>query len=119
MDFREEKPQIRVGVRADRIVARARSFSSNVLLFSSEHFLRVLTARWLGLDASAGRYFVLDTASLSIFGYEHDQSEPAIRLWNDVRHVDDRFQTALAREIWKRRSERHSLEISSLGLAVR
>jgi probable phosphoglycerate mutase len=46
-----------VGVRADRIVARARSFSGNVLLFSSGHFLRVLTARWLGLDASAGKIF--------------------------------------------------------------
>ena len=86
-----------VGVRADRIVARARSFSTNVLLFSSGHFLRVLTARWLGLDASAGRYFMLDTASLSILGYEHDQSEPAIRLWNDVSHVDP-FQAALARK---------------------
>jgi broad specificity phosphatase PhoE len=86
-----------VGVRADRIVARARSFSGNVLMFSSGHFLRVLTARWLGLDASAGRYFMLDTASLSILGYEHDQSEPAIRLWNDVSHVD-RFQAALARK---------------------
>jgi broad specificity phosphatase PhoE len=86
-----------VGVRADRIVARARSFSGNVLLFSSGHFLRVLTARWLGLEASAGRYFILDTASLSMLGYEHDQSEPAIRRWNDVGHLDDRFPTALAR----------------------
>jgi broad specificity phosphatase PhoE len=86
-----------VGVRADRIVARARSFSGNVLLFSSGHFLRVLTARWLGLDASAGRYFILDTASLSILGYEHDQSEPAIRRWNDVWHLNDRFPTPLAR----------------------
>jgi probable phosphoglycerate mutase len=86
-----------VGVRADRIVARARSFSGNVLLFSSGHFLRVLTARWLGLDASSGRYFMLDTGSLSILGYEHDQSEPAIRHWNDVWDHDDRFPTGLAR----------------------
>ena len=80
-----------VGVRADRIVDRVRNVPGNVLLFSSGHFLRVLTARWLGLDAGAGRYFVLDTASLSMLGYEHDQSEPAIRLWNDVRHVEDRL----------------------------
>jgi len=80
-----------VGVRADRIVDRVRNVPGNVLLFSSGHFLRVLTARWLGLDADAGRFFVLDTASLSILGYEHDQSEPAIRLWNDARHVEDRL----------------------------
>jgi probable phosphoglycerate mutase len=79
-----------VGVRADRVVARVRRVSGNVLLFSSAHFLRVLTARWLGLDAEAGRYFLLDTASLSIIGYEHNLSEPAIQLWNDARHVEDR-----------------------------
>ena len=79
-----------VGARADRIVARARNVPGNVLLFSSGHFLRVLAARWLGLDAAAGRSFTLDTASLSILGYEHDQSEPAIRLWNDTGHVEGR-----------------------------
>jgi broad specificity phosphatase PhoE len=76
-----------VGARADRIVARVRSVWENVLLFSSGHFLRVLTARWLGLDAGAGKYFVLETASLSILGYEHNAWEPAIKLWNDARHV--------------------------------
>lgn len=80
-----------VGARADRIIDRICNFGGNVLLFSSGHFLRVLAARWLGLDARAGRFFTLDTASLSILGYEHDQSEPAIRLWNDARHVEDRF----------------------------
>ena len=84
-----------VGVRADRIVDRVRNVPGNVLLFSSAHFLRVLTARWLRLDAGAGRFFVLDTASLSMLGYEHDQSEPAIRLWNDARHVEDRLASDL------------------------
>jgi probable phosphoglycerate mutase len=80
-----------VGARADCIVDRIRNVEGNVCLFSSGHFLRVLTARWLGLDASAGKFFTLDTASLSILGYEHDPSEPAIRLWNDARHVERRF----------------------------
>jgi probable phosphoglycerate mutase len=72
-----------ISARADRVVAKLRSLDENVLLFSSGHISRVLAARWLGLDASAGRYFLLSTASLSELGYEHDRSEPAIRLWND------------------------------------
>lgn len=76
-----------VGARADRVIARARAIDGNVLVFSSGHILRVLTARWLGLDPAAGRYFLLGTASLSALGYEHDRSEPVIRLWDETRHV--------------------------------
>jgi probable phosphoglycerate mutase len=77
-----------VGARADRVIARVRQVGGDVLLFSSAHFLRVLAARWLGLEPAAGRYFLLGTAALSVVGYEHDRSEPAIRLWNDSRHVE-------------------------------
>jgi broad specificity phosphatase PhoE len=76
-----------IGARADRVVARVRSINENVLLFSSGHFLRVLAARWLGLGAASGASFVLETASVSILGYEHDLSEPAIRLWNDAKRL--------------------------------
>jgi broad specificity phosphatase PhoE len=76
-----------VGIRVDRVVTRVRSVDGNVLLFSSGHFLRVLAARWLGLDPSMGRCFMLSTASLSALSYEHNQSQPAIRLWDDDRHV--------------------------------
>ena len=76
-----------VGRRADRVVARARAIDGNLLVFSSGHFLRVLAARWLGLEAGAGRLFLLDTASLSALGFEHNPAEPVIRFWNDTRHV--------------------------------
>jgi broad specificity phosphatase PhoE len=77
-----------IGARADRVVSRMRAVKGDVLLFSSGHFLRVLAARWLGLDAAAGRYLLLSTASLSVLGYEHNPAEPAIRLWNETRHVE-------------------------------
>jgi probable phosphoglycerate mutase len=76
-----------IGARADRVVARIRAIEGDVLIFSSGHFLRVLVARWLGLAPYAGTYLVLNTASLSVVGYEHNLAEPVIRLWNDDEHV--------------------------------
>ena len=78
-----------VGERADRIMRQVRSLPGNVLIFSSAHFLRVLAARWLGLEPAGGRLFFLNTASLSALGYEHDLSQPAICLWDDTNHVGD------------------------------
>jgi broad specificity phosphatase PhoE len=83
-----ESPE-QVGVRADRVVSRVRAINGDVLIFSSGHFLRVLAARWLGLEPTAGRFFMLDTASLSVLGCEGSLSRPVIRLWNDTRHVGD------------------------------
>ena len=76
-----------VAERADGVIAHVRTIAGTVLLFSSGHFLRVLAGRWLGLDPAAGRYFVLSTASLSALGYEHNLSQPVIRLWDDNHHV--------------------------------
>ena len=73
-----------IGARADRVIRRVREIAGDTLLFSSGHFLRVFAARWLGLEPGAGRLFVLGTASLSVMGYEHDRSEPVIRLWDEM-----------------------------------
>jgi probable phosphoglycerate mutase len=73
-----------VGARADRVIARLRAADDRAIVFSSGHILRVLAARWLGLAPSEGRLFMLSTASISILGYEHDKSEPAVQLWNEV-----------------------------------
>jgi probable phosphoglycerate mutase len=83
-----ESPE-QIGGRADRVVSRIRAAKGNVLVTSSAHISRVLAARWLGLPTSGGRYLVLSTASLSILGYEHNRSEPVIRLWNDTSHLKD------------------------------
>jgi probable phosphoglycerate mutase len=83
-----ENPE-QVAARADRIVGQLRLLQEDTLLFSSGHFLRVLAARWLGLEPAAGKLFLLSTASLSALSYEHTVSEPAIRLWDDSRHVGD------------------------------
>ena len=76
-----------IGARADRVVSRVRSIDGAVLLFSSGHFLRVLAARWLGLEPQGARFFLLAAASLSTLTYEHGPSEPVIGLWNDTRHL--------------------------------
>jgi probable phosphoglycerate mutase len=78
-----------IAARADRVIAQMRAIDGNTLLFSSGHFFRVMTARWLGLAPTAGHYFFLGTATLSILGYDHNLNEPALRLWNDDRHVVD------------------------------
>ena len=77
-----------IGARADRVIARIRASDGDVMLFSSAHFLRVFAARWLGLEPTGGRHFILGTAAVNILGYEHNNlAEPIIRLWNDTGHV--------------------------------
>lgn len=83
-----ESPE-QVGARADRVLDRVRAIKGNVLVFSSGHFLRVFAARWLGLEPAAGKFLMLDVASLSALSYEHDLSNPAISFWNDTRCVGE------------------------------
>jgi probable phosphoglycerate mutase len=70
-----------VGARADRVIAELRSADGDVAVFAHAHLLRVLAARWIDLDPSAGGRFALDTASVSILG--HHRETAVIQLWND------------------------------------
>jgi broad specificity phosphatase PhoE len=71
-----------VAARADAVLRRVRPLlaDGNVALVSHAHMLRVLTARWLDLDPTAGRLFQLDTGTLSTLATEHD--EPVVHTWN-------------------------------------
>ena len=74
-----------VGARAQRIILRTLDIDGDCALFAHGHILRILTACWLQLPPDSGRLFALDTATLSILGWEHDTR--VIRQWN--RPSDD------------------------------
>jgi broad specificity phosphatase PhoE len=69
-----------VAARVNGVIAELRSVQGNALLFAHGHVLRVLAARWLGLEPQAGALFALDPASISALGHERETS--VIRLWN-------------------------------------
>ena len=71
-----------VGQRVDRVLGRVTPLldDGDVALVAHGHVLRVLTARYLGLEPSAGRLFRLDTGTISTLESEHD--EPVISSWN-------------------------------------
>jgi broad specificity phosphatase PhoE len=69
-----------VASRAQRVIEESVGATGDVALFSHGHMLRILTACWLGLDPRAGRLFALDTASISVLGYERETR--VIRSWN-------------------------------------
>jgi broad specificity phosphatase PhoE len=72
-----------VGDRADRVLAalqRQLAAGSDCALVAHGHFLRILTARWLGLSAADGRLFALDPGCVSSLGHEHETR--VIRSWN-------------------------------------
>lgn len=81
-----ESPE-EVTSRIDGFVGQLRKLEGDILCFAHGHILRVVAARWLNLPIINASHFLLSTASLSILGYEHNLSEPAIRLWNDIGHL--------------------------------
>ena len=66
--------------RVDRVIARVRAVDGDSLLFGHAHALRALAARWLGQDVRDGRFYRLDTGTLSVLGYERET--PVIARWN-------------------------------------
>ncbi|MFE0454385.1 histidine phosphatase family protein [Streptomyces sp. NPDC058914] len=77
-----ESPE-EVGRRADRVLARvdaALAHDGDVVLVAHAHFLRVLTARRLGLAPAQGRLFQLATGTVSRLSTEHGR--PVVAEWN-------------------------------------
>ena len=71
-----------VAARADAVLDKVTPLlpQGDVALVAHGHLLRVLAARWLGLEPAGGRFFRLDTGTLSLLGFEHE--EPVISQWN-------------------------------------
>jgi probable phosphoglycerate mutase len=69
-----------IGARVDRVIARIRATPGEVVVFAHGHVLRVCAARWLGLPASGGAHFLLETATLCVLSSYH--GVPAVRRWN-------------------------------------
>jgi broad specificity phosphatase PhoE len=74
-----ESPE-QVGARVDRVIGRLRAVTGDTALFAHGHLLRVFVARWIGLPASGGQHFLLNTGTLCVLGYYHEI--PAVRIWN-------------------------------------
>ncbi|MEU4794357.1 histidine phosphatase family protein [Streptomyces sp. NPDC023327] len=74
-----------VSARADEVVAWARGAERDVLIFAHGHILRVIGARWLGLDIAFASRIRLNPTSLSVLGWAY--GEPAIESWNETGHL--------------------------------
>jgi broad specificity phosphatase PhoE len=69
-----------VSRRLDRVVGKVRAHGGRVLVFSHGHASRALAARWLDQPVEEGRLFKLDTATISVLGYERES--PVVARWN-------------------------------------
>jgi probable phosphoglycerate mutase len=74
------------GERADRVIAKLQEHEGEVAIFSHGHILRVLAARWIGLDPQWGGVFPLDTGALCRLG--HEREKRAILRWNAISHLE-------------------------------
>jgi probable phosphoglycerate mutase len=69
-----------VGARADRVLARLRDAGGDALAFAHGHILRVLTARWIALEAAGGARFALGAGAIGVLAYERETE--VVGRWN-------------------------------------
>ena len=69
-----------IQARAESLIERLLGASGRIALFSHAHFLRVLGACWMADSAALGAHLLLDTASVSVLGF--DRESRALRQWN-------------------------------------
>jgi probable phosphoglycerate mutase len=71
-----------VEARIDRVIARIRAVAGkiNVAVLLHGQLIRAFAARWLGLRASDGRFFLLDPATVNVMSYY--RGVPAVKRWN-------------------------------------
>ena len=61
-----------VAARVDRVLQRFAPLAGAGLAFAHGHVLRVLTARWLEMEAAAGARFKLAPAAIGTLGHERE-----------------------------------------------
>lgn len=70
-----------VAERADAVIDRViTSGHRNVMLVAHSHFLRLLTARWIGLEPAQGHHFVIGTGKVCTLGW--DREAGAVLAWS-------------------------------------
>ncbi|QGZ63208.1 histidine phosphatase family protein [Paraburkholderia acidisoli] len=72
----------RVQQRVQSVIEALLAMRGRIALFSHAHFLRALGGCWASGAAELGEHLYLETASVSVLGFDHDAR--AIRRWNAV-----------------------------------
>lgn len=74
-----ERPD-EVGRRADRALSQLRRAGGNAIAFAHGHVLRVLGARWIGMEPAAGARFALSAGAVCVLGFERETE--VLERWN-------------------------------------
>ncbi|MGI8714337.1 MAG: histidine phosphatase family protein [Solirubrobacteraceae bacterium] len=69
-----------VGARVDGVLDRVAAVDGDCLAFAHGHVLRVLTARWLEMEAAGGARFTLAAAAIGVLGHERDTA--VVQRWS-------------------------------------
>ena len=78
-----------ITARVDRMIAKIRAVDGDVLLFSSGHLIRVLTARWLNRPIDLGGALYINAASARHRELRSQSQRTVLRLWNDIHHLNE------------------------------